>query len=146
MALTPEPLTLAVEDPTPTITVVRVAGDLCRAYAPRLARLVDACLDRCIGAGRTHLVVDLACVRHFGHADAGVVLHLTGVADRAELVPSWVPELVARFDSFPTLEEAVAALSRVGETDTGNASPIATKAMDSVDVAGPVSTTPNPWM
>jgi len=159
MALTPEPLTLAVEDPTPTITVVRVAGDLCRAYAPRLARLVDACLDRCIGAGRTHLVVDLACVRPFGHgglhvlrhaqvagADAGVVLHLTGVADRAELVPSWVPELVARFDSFPTLEEAVAALSRVGETDTGNASPIATKAMDSVDVAGPVSTTPNPWM
>lgn len=128
MASTAEPLTLAVEDPTPTITVVRVAGDLCRASAPRLARLVDARLDRCIDSGRSHLVIDLACVRHFGYgglhvlrhaqlagSDAGVVLHLTGVADRAELLPTWVPELVSRFDRFPTLENAVSALSRAGE-------------------------------
>lgn len=126
MAMAVEPLALAVENPTATITVVRVAGDLNRASAPRLARLVDARLDRCVETGRSHLVVDLACVRNFGPgglhvlrhaqfagAQAGVVVHLTGLADRAGLLPRWVPEIVARFDSFPTVEAAVSAFSRI---------------------------------
>lgn len=133
MAMTADPLTLSVEDPTATTTVVRVAGDLNRASAPRLARLVDTRLDRCVETGRSHLIVDLACVRTFGQgglhvlrhaqftgAQAGVVVHLTGVADRAELLPAWVPEIVARFDSFPTVEAAISALSTIAQRQDGD--------------------------
>ncbi len=124
MAMTVHPLTLSVEDPTPTITVIRVAGDLNRASAPRLARLTDSRLDRCVETGRSHLIVDLACIRTFGPgslhvlrhaqlagAQAGVVVHLTGLAGRAGLLPSWVPDVVARFDNFSTVEAAVSALA-----------------------------------
>ncbi|MBN9099745.1 MAG: anti-sigma factor antagonist [Pseudonocardia sp.] len=132
MAMSVEPLTLSVEDPTGTITVVFVAGDLNRASAPRLARLVDSRLDRCAETGRSHIIVDLACVRNFGQgglhvlrhaqfagAQAGVVLHLTGLSDRVGLLPTWVSEVVARFDTFPSVEAAVLALSRVEPGDDG---------------------------
>ena len=132
MAMTVEPLTLSVEDPTRTVTVVFVAGDLNRASAPRLARLVDSRLDRCAETGRSHIVVDLSCVRNFGQgglhvlrhaqfagAQAGVVLHLTGLSDRIDLLPKWVSEVVSRFDTFPSVEAAVSALSRVEPGDGG---------------------------
>jgi hypothetical protein len=138
--------------------VVRLAGELNRASAPRLARLVDTCLDRCVETGRSHVIVDLACVRSFGHgglhmlrhaqfagAEAGVVLHLTGVADRAALLPTWVPELVARFDSFRTLEDATAALGKIEPADGRYADPMANNVTHSIDVAVPVSTAYNQW-
>lgn len=153
-----DPLILAVEDPTPTATVVRVAGDLSRATAPRLARLVDTVLDRCVETGRSHVIVDLSCVRSFGHgglhvlrhaqlagADTGLIVHLTGIADRAELLPAWVPPLVARFDSFPTLEDAVDALARIEPDKIGYSDGMANNVTDSVDVAVPVSTAYNQW-
>jgi anti-anti-sigma factor len=117
-----EAIALAVEAPAVGIVVVRVAGTLDRLTAPRLLRLLDNQLHH--GAGRrAHLVVDLAEVRHFGsgglealrHAryaaeQTGVALHLTGLTARAGLLPGWATELIPEFDTFPVLEQALAAL------------------------------------
>ncbi len=133
MGRTTEALVLAVEDPAAGVTVVRVAGDLDRLTAPRLARLLDVQLDRCLGVarrgtaatpdGRAHLIVDLGAVRHFGagglpvlrHAqytadEADIGLYLTGLTARAGLLPGWAAELVAGFPSLPTLEDALIRL------------------------------------
>jgi anti-anti-sigma regulatory factor len=125
-----ESLTLAVEDAASGVVVVRVAGDLNRMSAPRLARLLDGQLDRCVAAarrgphatadGRPHLIVDLGGVRYFDvgglpalrHAQytadqADIGLYLTGLSARAGLLPDWAAGLTARFDGFPTLEDAL---------------------------------------
>jgi anti-anti-sigma regulatory factor len=128
-----EPLMLAVENPAAGVVVVRVAGDLDRSTAPRLARLLDAQLDRCLEVGRggtartadgrPYLIVDLGGIRYFGpggllvlrhaqytadQADIGLVL--TGLTARAGLLPAWAAELVAGFPGLPTAEDAVAGL------------------------------------
>ncbi len=128
-----ETLMLAVENPAPGITVVRVGGDLDRVTAPRLARLLDVQLDRCLDVargstpvtadGRVHLVVDLGAVRSFGAGGLMVLRHvqytadqadiglcLTGLTARAGLLPGWAAELVAGFPGLPTLEDALARL------------------------------------
>lgn len=128
MGRTAEPLVLAVEQPADGVIVVRVAGELNRMTAPRLARLLDGQLDRCLAAARrtdtrAHLIVDLGNVGHFGeggllilrHAqytatEADVGLHLTGLTARAGQLPGWAGDLLARFDGFPTLEDAVRTL------------------------------------
>jgi hypothetical protein len=128
-----EPLMLAVENPATGVVVVRVAGHLDRSTAPRLARLLDVQLDRCLEVsrrgtvrtadGRPHLIVDLGGIRHFGaggllvlrHAQytadqADIGLLLTGLTARAGLLPGWAAELVAGFPGLPTLEDAMARL------------------------------------
>ena len=117
-----EGLALAVEHPVPGTVVVRVAGELTRTTGPRLARLLDV-LAAPPGRVR-HLVVDLGDVRSFGvggldvlrraaHGcgQLGVDLHVCGVAARAELLPTAVVERLAVFRTFPTVEQAVAALA-----------------------------------
>jgi anti-anti-sigma regulatory factor len=126
-----KPLTLAVEDPAAGVIVVRVAGDLDRSTAPRLARLLDAQLDRCLEAsrggtartadGRPHLIIDLGGVRNFGAGGLLVLRHAQYTADQADLGlaltgltararPGWAAELVAGFPGLPTAEDAVAGL------------------------------------
>lgn len=124
-----ESLTLAVEEPTLGVVVVRVAGELNRATAPRLARLLDVQLDRCVAAhhpqttvdGRAHLIVDLAGVNNFAgglsvllHAqhsadEADVSVHLTGLAARAGLLPGWAVHGLTSLHGFPTPEDALTA-------------------------------------
>lgn len=121
---------LAVEEPVAGVVVVRVGGELNRLTAPRLARVLDHQLDRCVAAHhppgtfdrRPHLIVDLAGVRSFAagglsvlrHAQyaadlADVGVHLTGLAARAGLLPGWAAEMLAPFDGFPTPEDALTA-------------------------------------
>jgi ABC-type transporter Mla MlaB component len=123
-------LMLTVEEPVVGVVVVRVGGELNRVAAPRLARLLDHQLDRCVAAHhppgtvdrRAHLIVDLAGVRTFDagglsalrHAQytadvADVGVHLTGLAARAGLLPGWAAEELAPFDGFPTTEDALTA-------------------------------------
>lgn len=124
-----ESLVLAVEEPSPGVVVVRVAGELNRATGPRLARLLDAQLDRCVAAhhpsttvdGRAHLIVDLDGVRNFTgglpvlrHAqytadEADVPMHLTGLAARADLLPGWAAAGLMPLSEFSTPEEALTA-------------------------------------
>ncbi len=128
-----KPLVLTVENPAAGVVVVRVAGDLHRSTAPRLARLLDSQLGRCLEAsrrdtartadGRPYLIIDLAGVRNFGagsllvlrhaqytadQADIGLVL--TGLSARAGLLPGWAAELAAAFPGHPTVEDAVAGV------------------------------------
>jgi anti-anti-sigma factor len=117
-----EGLALAVEHPVPGTVVVRVAGELTRTTGPRLARLLDV-LAAPPGRVR-HLVVDLGDVRSFGVGGLdvlrraahgcgrlGVDTHVCGVAARVELLPMAVVERLAVFRTFPTVEQAVAALA-----------------------------------
>lgn len=95
MGRTTEPLTLAVEDPATGVVVVRVAGDLDRVTAPRLARLLDIQLDRCLEVARSGraatadrsacLIVDLAGIRHFGAGGLPVLRHAQYTADQADI-------------------------------------------------------------
>ena len=126
-------LMLAVEDPARGVVVVRISGDLDRRTAPRLARLLDGQLDRCLEVarsgtaatadGRACLIVDLAGVGTFGaggllvmrHAQytadqADIGLFLTGLTARPGPLPGWAAELVAGFPGLPTAEDAVAHL------------------------------------
>lgn len=117
-------LQMAVAAPQEGIRVVWVAGDLDEDAAPRLVRLTDTLVRR-LGAdgGPAHLVLDLACVRHFGvggvealrHVEygavtAGVGLHLTGVAARAMLLPLRVAGLLTGFSTFGTVDDALRTL------------------------------------
>jgi anti-anti-sigma regulatory factor len=133
-----KPLVLAVENPAACVVVVRVAGDLDRSTAPRLARLLDAQLDRCLEVsrggtartadGRPYLIIDLGGVRTFGaggllvlrHAQytadqADIGLLLTGLTARAGLLPGWAAELAQAFPGLPTTEDAVAGLQTSGK-------------------------------
>lgn len=126
-------LVLAVENPGAGVVVVRVSGDLHRSTAPRLARLLDAQLARCLvvsrngtartANGRPCLIIDLGGVRNFGagglpvlrHAQytadqADIGLYLTGLSARAGPLPGWATELVAAFPGQPTAEDALAGL------------------------------------
>lgn len=129
-----EPFHLAVESPIPGIVVVRVAGQLTRLTAPRLARLMDHQLryaprpptpDATAQAARLrHIVVDLAGVSTFGvgglsvlsHARhvatrAGIGLILTGLDARLPALPGDVGILAAQFSTLPTLERALEVLA-----------------------------------
>ncbi len=118
---------LAVECPVRGVVVIRIAGDLDRFTAPRVARLVDNQLAD-IGSTRmprlAHLIIDLAQVRRFGigglevlrHARytggrTGVQLYVTGIADRAMMLPTRVADLIPQFRTFPTIDHALATLT-----------------------------------
>lgn len=122
---------IAVEAPDEAVRLIRIAGDLDRAAAARLLRLVDAQLDLVAARHRSvsHVLVDLECVRSFepGGLDAvrearrtgaarGVRLHLVGCAGRSPLLPLRVCQVLAEFSTFPTVEIALAELSRTCAT------------------------------
>jgi anti-anti-sigma regulatory factor len=113
---------MAVEVFSPRMLAVRMAGVLDRITVARLAALVRTQLDRPGCAG--HIVVDLGEVGFFGTDDlsdlhavraaaqaAGVHLHLAGIGAREALLPSVITAALARFSSFPTLEDAELALA-----------------------------------
>lgn len=110
-----------------TVRVVRVTGRWDRAGASRTADLVSAqcALARTSWSALSDLVVDLSGVSEFGgdaltalvRADAecdrsGVDLHLAGAADRLLRMPVRLRGMVTRFRGFPTVEVALAAISR----------------------------------
>ena len=122
---------IAVEAPDEAVRLIRIAGDLDRSAAARLLRLVDAQLDLVAARHRSvsHVLVDLECVRSFepGGLDAvrearrtsaarGVRLHLVGCAGRSPLLPLRVCQVLAEFSTFPTVEIALAELSRTCAT------------------------------
>lgn len=125
MEPTDEHLTLAVEYARHEIVVMRVAGDLNSGRVDRLARLLATCVSPVPGGvHRSHLVVDLGDVRSFGVVGLEVLrqtelactrssmsLHVTGVAARIEALPPDVGAMLADFSCFPTLEDALDALT-----------------------------------
>ena len=123
-------LALSVEHPTGRTSVVYVCGVLDRSTTPRLARLLDAQLDWCLARSReagdeeAHLIVDLGGVSVFGAdgiavlrsahhlaAEARVVMAMTGLSARAGLLPGRADTALSRFDDFPDVRAALAALS-----------------------------------
>lgn len=100
---------LAVER-SPGGLVVHAAGELTGATGARLLTL----LGNLARPGRA-VFVDLAQIRTFDTdgiaalrraADAGVELHLTGVADRRALLPGDVAGMLDGFDVVATVEQA----------------------------------------
>jgi hypothetical protein len=87
-------LRLGAEDAVPGAVVVRVAGELNRATAPRLARLLDSRLDHLLELARTdrvdtvdrrlHLIVDLAEVGTYGAGGLSVLRHAQYTAAQAD--------------------------------------------------------------
>lgn len=121
---------LAVESPAKGARLIRVAGDLDVAARPRLAALTDALLHRIAEETSTphnrYLLIDVACVSSFGpggaetlvavrdqSAQAGVQAYLTGVSGRQWLLPGHVVNVLARINSFPSVECALRVL-RIG--------------------------------
>lgn len=127
-----EALQLAVEQPTPEIVIIRVAGHLDPGTAPRLARLLDVQLGSAnrtaspgTPVGTAHVLVDLAEVRFFGvggldvlrHANhiarrGTIALHLSGLRAREEMLPSWVADLLPTFSTFASVDSALKILLR----------------------------------
>ena len=116
---------LAVEKPGIGVHVIRAAGVLDQSAAAHVLRLVDAqhhTLD-VHPTGIRHVVIDLADIGEFradgldilarardiAHAQ-GCTLHLTGCAARIMLLPLRVRQVLSHFNTYPTLEAALAAL------------------------------------
>lgn len=132
-----ETFQLTVEVAGCGIIVVRVVGELDQTTAPRLARLLDHQLTSLAAAappppatgGATHLVVDLAGIRSFGTGgldilchtrqvgqQAGVRLHLTGLAAHEAMLPLRIAALLPQFSTFATLEQALQVLTLTGSS------------------------------
>lgn len=67
----PHDLRLTTDRPSAGTAVVRAAGDIDHATAPRLRELISSRLDGTL----THLVIDLSAVTFFGSAGLAVVEH-----------------------------------------------------------------------
>jgi anti-anti-sigma regulatory factor len=124
---------LCVEQHAPGIVVIRVAGELSLATAPRLARLLDTYLGETTLGSQPEsrgnqrprcMLVDCTDVRTFGiggldvlrHAQhvarqARIPLHLTGLREREAMLPRHVAALLPTFTMFGTLDEALEALT-----------------------------------
>jgi len=114
-------LGLAVQERAGRVRVLAVDGELDALTAP----LLGACLREQCAANPAHLVVDLEAVRFLGSSglncllDAresalqtpGMQLHIAGLVTRAVARPLEVTGLVERFDTYPTLGDALKALA-----------------------------------
>ena len=114
-------LGLAVQERAAGVRVLAVDGELDALTAP----LLGACLREQCAANPAHLVVDLEAVRFLGSSglncllDAresalqtpGMQLHIAGLVTRAVARPLEVTGLVERFDTYPTLGDALKALA-----------------------------------
>ncbi|RZT87298.1 anti-anti-sigma regulatory factor [Pseudonocardia sediminis] len=127
---------MAVEAPDDHVRMIRVAGNLDRAAAAGLLRLIDAQvrLHRSGHRRLTHLLVDLEAVhsfepgglqvlRHARHSTAGhgVGLHMAGCSGRLHLLPLRARQVLGEFSTFPTVEIALTELTGVPRSsDSGD--------------------------
>jgi anti-sigma B factor antagonist len=114
-------LALTVQYPMARVCVVVVDGELDALTAP----LLEACVCEQLAALPAHLILDLQAVRFLGSSGlncllkarelalqtAGVRLHLAGVVTRVVARPLEVTGLLERFDTYPTLSDALAAVT-----------------------------------
>jgi anti-anti-sigma factor len=114
-------LGLVVQQPANGVRVLIVDGELDALTAPLLAD----CLREQLAAGPAHLILDLQAVHFLGSSglncllDArelvlqtpGLQLHIAGVVTRAVARPLEVTGLLERFDTHPTLKDALTALT-----------------------------------
>ncbi len=124
-------LQVVVGRPAAGLCVVTVAGVLDAAGVARLTRVIEGQLALAASGDRatSHVVVDLSGIGAFvpGALDglgpvrarcerAAVGLYLAGCQGRVMLLPLGAQRAWAEFDSFPTIEAAVAVLSAGGMT------------------------------
>jgi anti-sigma B factor antagonist len=116
-----EPLLgLTVKQPAVGVCVVTVDGELDMVTAP----LLEACLREQLATGPTHLILDLQPVAfmasnglncliliHELAQSTGVQLHLAGLVTRAVARPLQVTQLLEVFNTYPTLAQALTALT-----------------------------------
>jgi anti-sigma B factor antagonist len=114
-------LSLTVANPAVGVCVVAVDGELDALTTP----LLEACLRDQLAAAPTHLLLDLEPVRFLGsngltcllaarelaQQTTGVQLHLAGLVTRAVARPLQVTALLELFDIYPTLTDALTALT-----------------------------------
>lgn len=116
-----ELLGLTVQHPAIGVCVVAVEGEVDTLTAP----LLDACLREQLAGVPTHLIVDLQPVRFLGSAGLNcllqarelaqqtteVHLHLAGLVTRVVARPLEVTGLLERFDTYPSVTDALTALT-----------------------------------
>jgi len=114
-------LGLVVQQRANGVCVLAVDGELDALTAP----LLGACLREQFVANPVHLIVDLQAVCFLGSSGLnclleareiaqqvpGMHLHLAGLATRAVARPLEVTGLLDRFDTYPTLADALTALA-----------------------------------
>jgi anti-sigma B factor antagonist len=114
-------LGLVVQQRANGVHVLTVDGELDALTAP----LLGACLREQSAANPVHLILDLQAVRFLGSSGLncllearelaqqvpGMHLHIAGVATRAVARPLEVTGLLERFDTYPTLADALTALA-----------------------------------
>ena len=114
-------LGLVVQQLPNGVRVLIVDGEVDALTAP----LLGACLSEQVAAAPAHLIVDLQAVRFLGSSglnsllDAreraeqtpGMQLHIAGVVTRAVARPLEMTGLLERFDTYPTVAEALTALT-----------------------------------
>ncbi len=114
-------LGLTVQHPTVGVCVVAMAGELDMLTAP----LLDACLRQQFATAPAHLILDLEALRFLGstgltsllgarelaHQTTQTQLHLAGLATRVVARALQITQLQDRFDTYPTLTHALAALN-----------------------------------
>jgi anti-sigma B factor antagonist len=116
-----EPLTLTVHHPRPGICVLTVEGELDMLTTPRL----HACAQGQLATVPAHLILDLQSVRFMGShglhcllqirdlvSQTSTLLHLAGLITRTVARPLEVTELITYFNTYPTLTDTLATLSR----------------------------------
>lgn len=115
-------LGLVVHYPADGVRVLVVDGELDALTAP----LLGDCLREQFAAAPAHMILDLQAVRFLGSSGlncllnareliqqiSGIQLHIAGVVTRAVARPLEVTGLLERFDTYPTLEDALTALTR----------------------------------
>lgn len=114
-----EMLGLTVEHPAHDVCVVTVNGELDMATAP----LLEGCLRNQLRTTPRHLVVDLQQVQFLSSSGlncllsirdsaqtATTQLHLAGLVSRPVARPLQVSQLMDRFNTYPTVIDAVTAI------------------------------------
>ena len=113
-------LGLVVRQRANGVLVLAVDGELDTLTAP----LLGACLREQFAANPAHLILDLQAVRFLGSSGLNCLLdarefvqqmprtelHVAGVVTRAVARPLEVTGLLERFDTYPTLTDALTAL------------------------------------
>jgi anti-sigma B factor antagonist len=112
-------LGLSVEHPAHDVCVVTVDGELDMVTTP----LLEACLRNQLRTTPRHLIVDLQQVQFLSSSGlncllsirdsaqtATMQLHLAGLVSRPVARPLQVSQLMDRFNTYPTVTDAVTAI------------------------------------
>jgi anti-sigma B factor antagonist len=114
-------LRLSVQHPAEGIRVVTVDGELDMVTAP----LLDRYLDDQLATAPAHLILNLQGVTFMGssginsllradgltHLSTRTQLHLAGLTSQAVARPLEITGLLERFDTYPTVTQALGALT-----------------------------------